>query len=403
MKRIISLLSIVLILGCAKVDEIEGPTISEGTLEEITIPASDPLIGSKGALVYLPPGYSPDDTTERYPVVYLLHGFGGTYRFWQDVEDIKEIADYLISTGEIEPMIIVLPDGYNALGGSFYTNSSYFNQSVFGLYEDYIVNDVVGYIDSHYNTDTTKRAIDGISMGGYGALKLAFKHSDIFKSASSHSGPIAFEIFLEPDPNTGYTMIDYVHFENPVIDTITGDTIGFQIPYPPILGPERPLTTMMFAMAGAFSPKVGSLSDFNIADYEFPLDTVPGTGGTMWVGVVLPFRPDGSIKDEIFSGWLEHDPLNLAEENASDIIENGLNIFFGCGDMDDYLLNYHADALALKLTELGINFEYEIFNGTLYPGAPGFPGSFPARHGTHLYLRIRESLVFHSLVFRGEG
>jgi len=399
MKRVFLFLSLAvfLIFSCAKVDEIEGPIINEGTLEEVTIPATDPLIGAKNALVYLPPGYSQDDTVNRYPVVYLLHGFGGTYRFWQDVEDIKEIADYLISTGEIEPMIIVLPDGYNALGGSFYTNSSFSGQSVFGLYEDYIVNDVVGYIDSHYNTDTTKRAIDGISMGGYGAIKLAFKHSDIFQSTSSHSGPIAFELFLQPDP-LGHTFIDYIFLENDsvIINPVTGDTVLFLIP-----GVERPLTTMMFAMAGAFTPKIGALGDFNIFDYEFPLDTVPGTGGALWVGVILPFRPDGSIKEDVFSDWLQNDPSTLAELNAQDIIDNGLNIYFDCGNEDDYLLQYHAEALAQKLTGLGIPFEYEIFDGSLYPGASGFPGSFPARHGTHLYLRIRESLVFHTQVFRG--
>jgi len=157
---------------------------------------------------------------------------------------------------------------------------------------------------------------------------------------------------------------------------------------------------MMFAMAGAFSPKVGVFENFNVSDYEFPLDTVPGTGGDKWAGVILPFSPDGNIKEDIFSQWLQHDPLSLAETNSQDIIGNGLNIFFDCGNEDEYSLQYQAEALAVKLTELGIPFEYEIFDGTLYPGAPGFPGSFPAKHGTHLYLRIKESLVFHSQVFR---
>lgn len=195
------IIGLVYVSGCKKTEELEGPEIEHGEILLDSIPASDTTIGTRAAFVYLPPGYDSQGTT-NYPVVYLLHGFGGTYSFWQYYEDIKDIADYLISTGDIKPMIIVMPDGMNQLGGSFYTDSkaNFLGSDipVFGLFETYIVQDVVNYIDSHYHTiaDKNHRAIIGISMGAYGAMRLGIKHPDVFCIVGTHSGPIYFDRFI---------------------------------------------------------------------------------------------------------------------------------------------------------------------------------------------------------------
>jgi S-formylglutathione hydrolase len=128
--------------------------------------------------VYLPPSYQKGQ--KRYPVVYLLHGFTLSYQTWIDdthYVNVPKIMDRLILSGTVREMIIVMADGANAFGGAFYTNSV-----TTGNWEDYITSDLVGHVDAKYRTDPrpSRRGIAGHSMGGYGAVKLAMKHPEIF-------------------------------------------------------------------------------------------------------------------------------------------------------------------------------------------------------------------------------
>lgn len=135
----------------------------------------------RSILVYLPPGYERLKKM-RYPVVYLLHGFNGFgvgNKSWmrQGGNFNVETISRLITELKISPMIIVMPDGSNRYGGSLYTNSI-----TTGNWEDYIVRDLVAFIDKNYRTlaRAESRGIAGHSMGGYGALKIAMKHPDVF-------------------------------------------------------------------------------------------------------------------------------------------------------------------------------------------------------------------------------
>ena len=116
----------------------------------------------------------------HFPVVYLLHGFDGSYNNWiKQVPEINEYADRYQS-------IIVCPDGA--------TDSWYFDSPVDTAYryETYIALEVVHYIDQNYRTiaDRKHRAICGLSMGGHGALFLALRHPDTFGAAGSMSGGV---------------------------------------------------------------------------------------------------------------------------------------------------------------------------------------------------------------------
>jgi S-formylglutathione hydrolase FrmB len=129
--------------------------------------------------VYLPPSY-PRETARRYPVVYLLHGFQGSYQQWMaggKVWNIRDAMDGLIAAGKVREMILVMPDARNKYGGSFYTNSP-----TTGNWEDFLADDLVSFIDKKYRTlaRSSSRGIAGHSMGGYGALRLAMKHPDTF-------------------------------------------------------------------------------------------------------------------------------------------------------------------------------------------------------------------------------
>lgn len=143
--------------------------------------------------VYLPPGY--DAGTQRYPVIYYLHGFSGNHAM---SPAMVEALDFAIASHRTRPVILVIPDQLTTYGGSFYSNSTYF-----GNWEDFTAGDLVGYMDQHYRTlaDKNSRGITGHSMGGYGALKLAMHHPDIFGSVYALS-PGALTIVREYGPNS---------------------------------------------------------------------------------------------------------------------------------------------------------------------------------------------------------
>ena len=128
--------------------------------------------------VYLPPDY--DQSTQRYPVIYVLHGYTGTDSLMMNVWiDFKRLLDEAIKTGRMRPMIVVAPNSMTKLLGSFYTNSA-----VTGNWADYIAKDVVEYMDNNYRTipDRKNRGICGHSMGGNGALKLGMQFADTFSA-----------------------------------------------------------------------------------------------------------------------------------------------------------------------------------------------------------------------------
>ena len=129
-------------------------------------------------LVYVPRGYDSGNTS--YPVVYLLHGYGGGHGEWQ-YYGVFEEATKLIDSGDIPPMIIVLPEG--ELG-------YWFDHADNGpKYGTYLSHDVVSYVDTTYRTQPTRarRAIGGLSMGADGALDAAFHDPEEFSIIGAHS------------------------------------------------------------------------------------------------------------------------------------------------------------------------------------------------------------------------
>lgn len=143
-----------------------------GRVRVVSIPGSLPE--PRSATVVLPVGY--EESARRYPVLYLLHGHDGAHWNW------LRRTNLLAHTARL-PVIIVLPDG----GNSWYTNSFARPEE---RWEDYVAREVPAYVDQNFRTLTYREAryVAGLSMGGYGALKLGLKYPGRFSLVGSFSG-----------------------------------------------------------------------------------------------------------------------------------------------------------------------------------------------------------------------
>jgi putative tributyrin esterase len=127
--------------------------------------------------VVLPAGYS--GSQERYPVLYLLHGWQGDETNWVSLT-------HLVEDASAYKLIVVTPRG----GNSWYVNSATRAQD---RYADYVFQDLIAEVDAHYRTIASPhaRAVAGISMGGYGAMLFSLRHPGAFAFAASISGAFA--------------------------------------------------------------------------------------------------------------------------------------------------------------------------------------------------------------------
>jgi Putative esterase len=165
--------------GFTQTDEgAGGGTVWSGRIPNPFVPTD-----VRPAEVYLPPGYS---TSERYPVLYLLHGFWGAPSSFVVSLKLADVADSLIQSGSARPFIAVMPPGGLPVG----TKKQRTESEWAGVWEDYIVRTVVPWTDSHLPTERTAaaRTIAGASAGGFGAVDIALRHLDVFSKAESWEG-----------------------------------------------------------------------------------------------------------------------------------------------------------------------------------------------------------------------
>ena len=158
-----------------------------GTVERISVRGSS-LEGNlsgdspiRDVAVYLPASYAaqPD---QRYPVVYMLHGFTDSVLKWLSKEHWITLPDVLergFAREDTRDLIVVMPDAFTRFHGSFYSSSV-----VTGNWERFISEELVAYIDAHYRTipERDSRGLAGHSMGGYGTMRIGMKHPDVFSA-----------------------------------------------------------------------------------------------------------------------------------------------------------------------------------------------------------------------------
>ena len=130
--------------------------------------------------IVLPRGY--DESTQRYPVLYLLHGLTQNYTAWGLSNGTPFYA------GLYDDLIVVMPDA----GNSWYVNWTSEEGGQKNNWEDHIITDVINHVDWNFRTIARRegRAISGLSMGGYGAITLGLRHPEMFISIGSTSGAL---------------------------------------------------------------------------------------------------------------------------------------------------------------------------------------------------------------------
>lgn len=157
----------------------EKTDIERGSIETVEY-TSETVGTTREAIIYTPPGYSEYDT---HPVLYLLHGIGGTETEWLDNGNPQVILDNLYSEGKLEPMIVVMPNG-RAMEDDRATGDIFASDKVeaFANFEQDLLHDLIPFIEETYpvHTNRENRALAGLSMGGGQSLNFGLGNLDTF-------------------------------------------------------------------------------------------------------------------------------------------------------------------------------------------------------------------------------
>ncbi|MFN2614190.1 MAG: alpha/beta hydrolase [Actinomycetota bacterium] len=147
--------------------------------EDIQVPAPGLIVPDDHVRVLLPADYG--STTKRYPVLYLLHGAGDTYKTWSENTDVDSLTAN-------DGLIVVMPDAGKSPESGWYTDWVDHSRQ----WESFHIGAMIPYIDATFRTlaDKQHRAVAGLSMGGYGAMYYAAKYPQLFGLAASFSGAV---------------------------------------------------------------------------------------------------------------------------------------------------------------------------------------------------------------------
>jgi enterochelin esterase-like enzyme len=132
--------------------------------------------------IVLPPDYYTSE--KQYPVLYLLHGYMQNYTVW------GRNLNGAYYARQLQDLILVMPDG----GNTWFVNYSRSAAGESDSWEDYLVEDLMGYVDSNYRTEARRegRAISGLSMGGFAAFAIGLRRPHLFASIGSTSGALSY-------------------------------------------------------------------------------------------------------------------------------------------------------------------------------------------------------------------
>jgi S-formylglutathione hydrolase FrmB len=305
-------------------------------------PLGDPHVRKLAA--WLPPQYEWGGL-QRFPVLWDLVGFTGSglsHIGWKPFGDnVPERAARLIAEGKMGPAIIVFPDCFTSLGGNQYVNSS-----AIGDYADYLVRELVPFVDREFRTLASRehRGCFGKSSGGYGAMLHGMKYAATWGAIANHSGDAYFDFVYWHDwPNTLNELRKYRPRGSKALSNGKDDGrikrfLNHVWSKEKLSGAEGH-AIMNLCMAATYDPDPRAPNGFRV---PFNLET----------GEVIPER---------WKAWQRNDPINLVTRFRRNL-KSLRGIYIDCGSRDQYHIHYGCRILSKRLAENRIKHTYEEFD-----------------------------------------
>jgi hypothetical protein len=290
-------------------------------------PLGDPT--ERDLYVYLPPDYDP---AKKYPALLAVVGFTGSggYLFNVDplVEPLDHKLDRMIAARTCPPVIVAAPDCFTRVGGNQHINSA-----GTGRYEDYLVDEIIPFIDQTYSTIRGRWGVFGKSSGGYGAIVLGMHRPDVFCALADHSGDANFELCYISDFPASLDAYRAAGGPAAWLERYWADANQRRGEH------MKPLD--MLAMAAHYSPNPTAPAAHARIDWPFDLDT-------------------GVFQPAVWDRWRAWDPVNMVEAHAAKLRKTA--IYVDCGTRDEFALHWGARALVGKLRAHGLEVRHEEFD-----------------------------------------
>ena len=266
--------------------------------------------------------WAPDRRDRPLPALYVLHGMTSQGRAWFNVSPFARNVPELIDGLGLEA-IVVLVDGWTALGGSQWIDSP-----AIGNYGRYLCEDAVGLVDAHFAV--SGRALAGRSSGGVGAATWSILRPDLFAGFASHAGDALFEVMYPAEFAAAAQALRNLYDGS--VDRFWEDLASGR---PVFENRTDPLLQNVCAAAAAYS--AGE----------------------------LPFRVDtGELVPEVWQRWLAWDPVRLAAKHP-EALRAAKGIWIDAGRNDEYHLDLGATAFASAVRHAGATgVHFELHDGT---------------------------------------
>jgi pimeloyl-ACP methyl ester carboxylesterase len=295
--------------------------------------------------VYIPPS----GATEGRPLLVLLSGYTGAGwmhfqrgKFFED--SLVSRLDRLVRTGAAAETVMVAPDCLTTLGGSQYLNST-----ATGRYEDYVVEEIVPWVQQRYHTGPT--AVLGTSSGGYGAFVLALRHPDVFSALGSNAGDAYFEYCYPPDFPAAFRELRKAGGPEAFLRRVFEQ-------YTPDFRPSNPAarTLSTLAYASCYSPIESEPGRF---DVPFDLET-------------------GALRPDVWSRWLDWDPVRMVDTPRYAEAARALAyLYVDGGGRDEFGLDVSARIFAAAARRQGAKVDFEEFDAGHFDKGPRYDVMIP--------------------------
>lgn len=264
--------------------------------------------------IFLPGDYylNPE---QQFATIYYLHGGGANQNEGNSFALLYYYMQAQDTTNGSPPAIFISPDA----SCEPYTGSMYVNSELYGNYEDYIMQDVIGFVESNFRAmpDKNFRMITGFSMGGYGSASLSSKYPEKFRACVPMSGAFSGDSML-------YNFRTRCYQEQGT----------YNLNYP-----GGYYTNVFFTLCGGFSPNM-AIEPYHI---EIPFDTL------------------GNWQDTVISKWSQHEIIRRVKDLPD---ENELAWFLICGKQDNLAFFPSHREFTDSLDFYGIGYDTSYFEGT---------------------------------------